>query len=185
MSFWSWLTGRKSATSSWGLLRELLSGAGTSKAGTAVNWRTALECGVAVACARVIAEITAVTDGMATSDETWPGAIEKPTREGVKAELAKKAKCEFGWNAISQWWLCSNTSSQLGSGLAAEHLRDSLSELAKPKLPETIMVELPTAYVLAMADEPTGLLTEAMRDRKNQAYLDALAKLRNELGIES
>lgn len=56
MSFWSRLTGRKSATSSWGLLRELLSGAGTSKAGTAVNWRTALECGVAVACARVIAD---------------------------------------------------------------------------------------------------------------------------------
>lgn len=40
-------------------------------------------------CARINAEIQAVADGMATADETWPSG-ERPTRESVKAEQAKK-----------------------------------------------------------------------------------------------
>lgn len=55
MGLWDRLTGRKSATSTWGLYRELLQTAG-AKSGVPVTWQSALQCGVAVACARVIAD---------------------------------------------------------------------------------------------------------------------------------
>lgn len=122
-----------------------------------------------------------------TKDAAWEAAaklLEPDVTANELAELAEKAKCEFGWNAISKWWWCSKTSSQLGSGLTAEQLRDKLRELAKPKLPETMTVELPTEYVLAMADEPIGLLKENVLDARNKACRDALAKLRKELGID-
>lgn len=41
-------------------------------------------------CARVIAEITAITEGMATADETWPTQEPKPTRESVKKDKETK-----------------------------------------------------------------------------------------------
>lgn len=41
--------------------------------------------------ARIIAELKAIADGMASADETWPAAPDEPTRAGVKADLEKAA----------------------------------------------------------------------------------------------